>query len=249
MLQVLIIDDVPAFSSKIAEDIIKHELADECLQLQELHLLPKVLEESTFDLALVDLSFPLQRPRSGVDAVLYLHIHAPSTPVAILSQGDEFVSDMIRDLWEAFPLVSALSKSRFDHVETVRQLLSGQAVPPDPDVRMFLPASRNPNRSFLEYRRLLPMHAGLRRLWKALIAVRGEVNPRTVAALTETATLKPLSPASIAAYRQLVLSDLERHGLFSPSLAEMAQFARRVRPMLLYAMGEPDLLKEPSPAL
>jgi CheY-like chemotaxis protein len=246
MPRVLIIDDVPAFSSKIAEDVIKHQLADECVQLQQLHLLPPALEMAEFDLALVDLSFPLQRPRSGVDAVLYLQTHAPTTSIALLSQGDEFVADMIRDLWEAFPLVSALSKSRFDHIESVGQLLLRQPVPPDPDVRMFLPATRNPNRSLHEYRRLLPMHAGLRRLWKALIAVRGDVNPRTVAALTETPTQKPLSPASIAAYRQLVLADLEKHGLISPSLAEMAQFARRV---LLDAMDEPDLLVGPSPIL
>ncbi len=249
MRRVLIIDDVPAFSAKIADDITKHQLADECVQLHEIHRLPEILKTGAFDLAFVDLAFPNQRPRSGADAVLYLHTHAPLTRIALISQGDEFVSDMIRDLWEAFPLATALSKSRFDYVDTISELLAGKPVPADPDLRVFLPGFRNPKRLLHEYRELFPLHAGLQRMWKALIAVRGDVKPRTVAALTETATQRALSPASIAAYRQAVLEKLEVHRLFNPSLSEMAQFARRVRPMLLHAMDEPDLLELEHPVV
>jgi DNA-binding NarL/FixJ family response regulator len=240
-MKVLIIDDTPAFTAKIGDDLRK-ALDVDVVELHHLHELPAAVAAAHFDVAIVDLSFPFQRPRSGLDALLYFHLFSPTTNCAILSAADEFVSEMICDAWEAFDLATVLSKTRLHHTESVAALLKGETVQPDADARLLLPSKRNPARSLDAYVRLLPQHRGLHRLWRALIAIRGDVNPKTVAQLTGSDDQQQLSPSAIANYRQLVLPPLESHGLIAPTLIEMARFARRVRPLLLHAMGTPDLL-------
>jgi DNA-binding NarL/FixJ family response regulator len=241
------IDDNPALTAKIGQDL-RNALDVEVVELHHLHKLPAAVAATHFDVAIVDLSFPYQQPRSGLDALLYFHLVSPTTNCAILSAADEFVSEMICDAWEAFDLGTVLSKTRLHHTESVTALLKGEKVQPDADARLLLPSTRNPARSLDAYVSLLPHH-GLHRLWRALIAIRGDVNPKKVAKLTGSDDQEQLSPSTVANYRQLVLQPLQSHNLVAPTLIEMARFARRVRPLLLHAMGTPDLLDTSKPAL
>ena len=240
MARVLVVDDTPVFAGKIADDL-RNGIGADVVEVHQLSELPSALTTGRFDVAIVDLSFPFQSPRSGLDALLFLRMRSPDTRCAVLTQGDEFVAEMVRDAWETLNVDTVLSKTRLAHTESVRSLLAGNVVEPDSDAKLLLPARRSPDRQLSEYRRLFP-HRGLHRLWSSLIAIRNDVNPKSVAKLTATETEAPLSPNAVANYRQLVLSDLERHGLIHPTLIEMARFARRTRPFLLHAMGTPDML-------
>ncbi|MEN9506918.1 MAG: hypothetical protein RI958_2844, partial [Actinomycetota bacterium] len=62
------------------------------------------------DLAVVDLSFP-QENGTGIDALSEVHRTRPSTRLAIITQGDEWVAQELRDAWELLPIATVISKS------------------------------------------------------------------------------------------------------------------------------------------
>jgi DNA-binding NarL/FixJ family response regulator len=181
---------------------------------------------SPIDVALVDLSYA-NSTLTGLDALYHLHAASPDTRLAILTQGDEWVAQMLRDAWEAFPLATALSKSTpiTTLVDTVAKLLDGADVPPDPVLQPLLPAVRSPLRSLEGYGRVI-QHAGHAKLWRALITCGDEPSYRDVADATG------LTVNTVRNYREQLLAPLAFHGLAHPSMREMQQFARRCRPLL-----------------
>jgi DNA-binding NarL/FixJ family response regulator len=222
---VLLLDDAAAVNELLAREL-RHRLSCEVSALASVEELLSMSPGSAYDVALVDLSYA-HSPLTGLDALCHLHGTCPDTRLAILTQGDEWVAQMLRDAWEAFPLATALSKSAptATLIDAVARLLEGAAVAPDPVLQPLLPAVRSPWRSLDSYGRVI-QHAGHAKLWKALVVCVDEPSYRDVAEATG------LTVNTVRNYREQLLGPLALHGLIHPSMHEMQQFARRCRPLL-----------------
>jgi DNA-binding NarL/FixJ family response regulator len=226
--RVLLLDDATAVNELLARELTAR-LGCEVSSLssvEDLLATDDTDHEVCVDLALVDLSYA-HSPLTGLDALCHLHAACPRTTLAILTQGDEWVAEMLRDAWEAFPLATALSKSASitSLLDAVARLLDDDEVPPDPVLQPMLPEERSPWRSLEGYGQLI-LHAGHAKLWRALASFDDEPSYRDVARATG------LSVNTVRNYREQLLGPLSLHGLVHPSLHDMAQFARRCRPLL-----------------
>jgi DNA-binding NarL/FixJ family response regulator len=222
---VLLLDDAALVNELLAREL-RNRLGCEVSSLASVEELFASEVTASFDVALVDLSYA-NSPMTGLDALCHLHSTAPDTRLAILTQGDEWVAQMLRDAWEAFPLATALSKSAPTGtlIDAVARLLAGEDVAPDPVLQPLLPAVRSPWRSLDGYGRVI-QHAGHAKLWRALAACDDEPSYRDVAEATG------LTVNTVRNYREQLLGPLALHGLVHPSMHEMQQFARRCRPLL-----------------
>jgi DNA-binding NarL/FixJ family response regulator len=179
-----------------------------------------------FDLAVVDLSFP-HEDANGLDALVSVHRHHAATRLVILTQGDDWVADLMRDAWEALPLAGAISKSTptDGQVALLRQVLRDGSAPPDPVLQPWLPRERSPWRKADGFGRLV-QHVGHAKLWQALIEADVEPTYRDLARATG------LKLNTLKNYRAQLLGELALHGLDDPSMREMQAFAKRCRPLL-----------------
>jgi DNA-binding NarL/FixJ family response regulator len=184
-----------------------------------------------FDLAVVDLSFP-QEEMNGLDALVAVHLHSPSTRLVILTQGDDWVADLMRDAWEALPLAGAVSKSTptDGQIDLLRRVLRDGTAPPDPVLQPWLPRERSQWRRAEGFSRLV-QHVGHAKLWQALIEADVEPTYRDLARATG------LKLNTLKNYRAQLLGELALHGLDDPSMRDMQAFAKRCRPLLTPFLG------------
>lgn len=177
------------------------------------------------DLALVDLSFP-QEDGSGLEALVRIHNHSPLTRLAIITQGDEWVADVLRDAWELLPIRTVISKSAplQYQLQAISSVLETGAAPVDPAIQTLLPARRNPDRTPERFSRLV-QHAGHAKLWNALVTV-SDANYK---AISDCSGLKL---NTLKNYRAQLVDELAIHGMSDPSLREMRLFAKRCYPFL-----------------
>jgi DNA-binding NarL/FixJ family response regulator len=189
-------------------------------------LTPEFLRAHPLDVAVVDLSFN-ESELTGLDALMTLHEHSPSTRLVVFTQGDKPVADLMRDAWDAFELASVISKTAPVSVQldTIDMVAKKGRAPIDPILQLRLPSSRSPWRSIDAYGRLV-QHAGHAKLWRALIAAEEEPSYRDLADATG------LSLNTVRNYREQLLPELSLHGLDNPAMREMQVFARRCRPFL-----------------
>jgi DNA-binding NarL/FixJ family response regulator len=223
---ILIVDDAAALSDLFAQAIVAN-LDHFVATVSSLSDVDRAYdEEGPFDLALIDLSFPGQEG-SGLDALVRIHKRSPSTTLAIVTQGDEWVADLLRDAWELLPIATVISKSApLDfQLRAIRCVLRDGTFPIDPAIQPLIPANRNPWRTAETFGALV-QHAGHAKLWAALIESDENVSYRSVAA---TAGLKL---NTIKNYRAQLIGELALHGVDDAGLAEMRRFARRCRPFL-----------------
>jgi DNA-binding NarL/FixJ family response regulator len=222
---VLLLDDAAAVNELLARELT-NRLGCRVSALASVEALIELGSDVAHDVALVDLSYA-NSSLTGLDALCHLHATRPKTRLAILTQGDEWVAQMLRDAWEAFPLMTALSKSAPTAalIDAVARLLDGEVVAPDPVLQPLLPAVRSPWRSLEGYGRVI-QHAGHAKLWRALVTCNDEPSYRDVAEATG------LTVNTVRNYREQLLGPLALHGLVHPSMHEMQQFARRCRPLL-----------------
>ena len=185
-----------------------------------------------WQLALVDLSFP-QSEVDGLDILLHLQRNSPGTLRVLFTQGDDFVSEQLRDAWEAVPLATVLSKSMpmADLAKVIVQVVRTGSAPIDPVIRPLLPDERSPWRSAESYARLI-QHAGHAKLWRALIQFDGEPSYRDLSRATG------LSVNTVRNYREQLLGELRLHGLESPTMRVMQTFACRCRSFLAPLIAE-----------
>ena len=191
-----------------------------------------------YDLAVVDLSFPGE-PTNGLDVLLTVHAASPATALVVLTQGDDWVADLLRVAWEALPLATAMSKSSplDQQIGRLDAVLGGVPVPPDPVLQPWLPLERSPWRSAAGFARLVP-HVGHAKLWRALIESPDEPTYRDLAARTG------LRMNTLKNYRSQLAGELALHGIDDPTIREMHAFAHRCRPLLqphiAQRFGEPS---------
>jgi CheY-like chemotaxis protein len=224
--RVLLVDDATAVT-ELFGSVLGRELACEVAVASRPGDVCEVLHaEPPFDAAVVDLSFP-QESMNGLDALVAIHHHSPSTRSVILTQGDDWVADLLRDAWEALPLAGAISKSTptDGQVDLLRRILRDGSAPPDPVLRPWLPRERSRWRRADGFGRLV-QHVGHAKLWQALIDAEVEPSYRELAQATG------LKLNTLKNYRAQLLGELTLHGLDDPPMREMQAFAKRCRPLL-----------------
>ncbi len=226
MTQLLLVDDT-ATNAELFADLIRDRLAwDVTVRTRAADVDATFLAATSFDLAVVDLSFP-RETLTGLDVLLALHAHRAATALIVLTQGDDWVADLLRDTWEALPLASVISKATpiAAQLAVLRQVREHGTAPADPELRPWLPSQRSPWRAAEQYGRLV-QHAGQAKLWRALIEAPQEPS------YGELARSTGLKLNTLKNYRAQVVNELALHGLTDPTLKEMHQFSRRCRPLL-----------------
>jgi DNA-binding NarL/FixJ family response regulator len=177
------------------------------------------------DLAIVDLSFPQERG-SGLDALAQIMRESPTTKLAIITQGDEWVAQLLRDAWELLPITTVISKSAplAFQLGAIRQVLDTGSAPPDPAIQPLLPMTPSGQRPPSRFGALV-QHAGHAKLWASLLSA----DDASYKALADSSGLKL---NTLKNYRAQLVPELAHHGLADPSLRDMQSFARRCRPFL-----------------
>ncbi len=225
MTRLLLLDDAAVVNDLFAT-LLRNELQIDVVPLASVGELEHVVASGgRFDVALVDLSFPEER-RTGMDALLAIHLSSPSTILAVITQGDTFVAQLLRDVWELLPIATVVSKAApiSFQIAQVRQLVITGSAPIDPSVQPLLPASRAASRSLVAFEHLV-VHVGHAKLWQALLDAADDVSYRDVVMSTG------LRLNTVKNYRAQLLPELLNHRLDDPSLREMQAFASRCRPI------------------
>jgi DNA-binding NarL/FixJ family response regulator len=226
MTRLLLVDDAAALSDLFAEAITAKQ-GHQVTTVNTLKDVPPALEAGSYSLALVDLSFPGQMG-SGIDALAQIHHANPDTTLAIITQGDEWVAQLLRDAWDLLPIASVISKSAplVYQLEAIRLLVLNGSAPIDPAIQPLIPSQRNPWRSPERFSYLV-QHAGHAKLWAALIDSPDAVSYRSIADATG------LKLNTIKNYRAQLLGELQLHGIDDTSLEQMRDFAHRCRSFLV----------------
>ncbi|WP_116999894.1 response regulator transcription factor [Desertimonas flava] len=227
MASLLIVDDARALTELFAEAIRSSGGHDVRIASRIADVPGMVADHPGLDLALVDLSFPQERG-SGLDALAAIHTMSPATALAIVTQGDEWVAQLLRDAWELLPIATVISKSAplAFQLDAIEEVLRTGSSPVDPAIRPLVPAVKPALRTVARFALLVP-HAGHAKLWAALL----DAAPGTTYKQIADATGLRLN--TVKNYRASLLGELMLHGLDEPGLEEMREFAVRCRPFLV----------------
>ncbi len=226
MTRILMVEDAAALAELFASAVRSacDAEVDVCVAVADVELF---LERTTYDLALVDLSFPQERA-SGLDALAEIHFASPSTKLAIMTQGDSWVSQLLRDAWDLLPLTTIISKpAPLDYqLAMICQVRDTGSAPVDPAIQPLLPSTPNRLRTIESFGALIE-HQGHAKVWNVLMDREFDATYKNVAEATG------LKLNTIKNYRSQLLTQLRVHGLEDPSLREMQDFAWRCRRFLL----------------
>lgn len=226
MTTVLLIDD-SSHACELFADAIRRDLGFDVVTLRSPSELDAAfLAEHRIDLAIVDLSFPGEE-LTGADALLFLHCESPRTALMILTDGDAWASDLLRDTWEVLPIACAFSKSSpvRAQLDAVRQVASHGAAPVDPVLVPLLPSVKSPWRTLDGFARLV-QHRGHAKLWQAVLACG------PTAEYQDLAGYSGLRLNALRNYRAQLLPELSLHGLHNPPMRDLYMFVVRCRPFL-----------------
>ncbi|MGB8860946.1 MAG: hypothetical protein WCC60_16925 [Ilumatobacteraceae bacterium] len=225
MANILLVDDAAALAELFGR-AITHELGHTVHTVVSLaDVGPSLAHVGELDLALVDLSFP-QEDGTGLEALVRIHQHSTATKLAVITQGDEWVAEILRDAWELLPITTVISKSAplAYQLQAISTVLSTGSAPPDPAIQPLLPTRRATTRTPARFARLV-QHAGHAKLWQSLIAV----DDANYKAMSDDSGLKL---NTLKNYRAQLVDELEAHGLHDPTLRDMRRFAKRCWPFL-----------------
>ncbi len=226
MISLLLLDD-SAIVNDLFASVLRDRLPIEVVPVAAIaDLEDELARHGRFDVAVVDLSFPEER-RNGLDALLTVHERNPDTALAVITQGDAFVGELLRDIWELLPIAGVISKSAPIELQItqIRELVMEGRTSIDPSVLPLLPSVRPAWRSISGFARLVT-HVGHAKLWEALFDAPEDVTYRDVVERTG------LRLNTVKNYRSQLLPELVAHGLHDPTLREMRDFAVRCRPIL-----------------
>ena len=174
----------------------------------------------------VDLELPDAQP-NGLDAMIAFDRWCPESPMLLVTHGDRRSERLIAVAWDAIGAAGAISKASSSRklLEAIESVVATGTAKVDPALRHVVPARRSHRLTAASYRRLVP-HGGHAKMWKALLDSDRPPSYREVAERTG------LAISTVRSYRDDLRLELALHGLGSPSLVEMHEFARTVRPLL-----------------
>jgi DNA-binding NarL/FixJ family response regulator len=222
---VLIVDDAVALAELFAS-AVRDQLGHDVTFVAAPDLVGAALQVGSFDLALIDLSFP-GTDASGLDVLAEIHAASPGTRLVVYTQGDAWVAQLLRDAWELLPVATVMSKSSPLSLQlgVIQQVLRDGTAPIDPVIQPLVPSRRSPLRTAERFEKLV-QHVGHAKLWSALMASHPNASYREIAEATG------LKLNTVKNYRAQLVGELAIHGLDDPGLAEMREFAVRCRPFL-----------------
>jgi CheY-like chemotaxis protein len=223
---ILIIDDNITPAAVIA-GVITERLGTQVVIVEHIsEIVDETFDASPFSLALVDLSFR-NTSSTGLDVLVALKEKNPALTLAIYTQGDDAVADLLEICWHALPLSAALSKSiPLDGlIARIGDLQRIGTCDADPVLTPLLPPERSKFRTTEAFQTLVP-HAGHAKLWRALQKSSPELS------IGEVAGISGLAVNSVKNYRESLMPGLRLHGLERPSLIAMRNFGIRCRPLL-----------------
>lgn len=225
MTHLLLVDDTSAVTDLVADRLRAEGHTVDVFSTVEDYL-AAIGPAEGWDAAVIDLSFN-NSVLNGADVLLDLHRRYPRTKLVLHTQGDDYVRDLLRDVWEALPIDTVLGKSlpTGDFLRAIELVVRDGHAPMDPVIRPYLPEERSPWRRVDSYGRLV-QHAGHAKLWRVLISSDTEPSYRDLAIATG------LSVNTVRNYRDQLLGELRLHGLDNPTMRAMQQFAKRCRPFL-----------------
>jgi DNA-binding NarL/FixJ family response regulator len=225
MTQLLLVDDASALAELFAEAIETKLGYSVAIAVCLADVAERLAELDSLDLAIVDLSFP-QENGNGIDALAQIYRTCSKAKLAIITQGDVWVAEVLRDAWEVLPIVTVISKSAplAYQLDAITSVIETGSAPIDPAIQTLLPASRSRHRTPASFGTLV-QHGGHVKLWRALIAARET-------SYKEIADVSGLALNTVKNYRAQLLPELVVHGLHDPSLRHMREFALRCRAFL-----------------
>ncbi len=180
----------------------------------------------------VDLELSEEKT-NGLDAMIAFDRWCPESPMLLFTQGDHRSENLVAVAWEAIQPAGAVSKSSSAEnlLDAIDAVVATGTATVDPALRHLLPPRRSPRRPATSYARLVP-HGGHAKIWRVLFELD---RPPSYRVLAEHAGL---AVNTVRAYRDDLRMELALHGLGNPTLAEMHEFARTVRPLLSPAVEE-----------
>ena len=225
MSSLLLVEDAAALAELFAEVLRARQGYDvqTCVAVEDVE---EMLDLGPYDLAIGDLSFP-QEQATGLDAHVEIHAADPETKLAIMTQGDGWVGDLLRDAWDLLPIAAIISKTAPLNYQLtmITDVLDGAPVAIDPAIQPLIPSNRNPLRTPERFGRLI-QHQGHAKVWNVLMRRDLEATYKQVADATG------LKLNTVKNYRTQLLPELQVHGLDDPSLRQMQEFAWRCRAFL-----------------
>lgn len=225
MTRILLVEDAAALAELFARTLVENQGHEVTVSVSVADVETR-LQESTFDLAIVDMSFP-QEDASGLDALVEIHNSSPATVLTIMTQGDGWVGDLLRDAWDLLPIATIISKTAplEYQLDMIARVIEEGDIPPDPAIQTLLPTMPNHRRSAAGFADLIH-HQGHAKLWNVLMDRKFDATYKNVADRTG------LKLNTVKNYRTQLLGDLRVHSLEEPSLREMQDFAWRCRAFL-----------------
>ena len=143
MAHLLLVDDASALAELFAEAIERRLGYTVGVAVSLAGVEEALAKIDVLDLAIVDLSFP-QENGTGIDALAEVHQARPEAMLAIITQGDAWVAETLRDAWELLPIATVISKSAplAYQLGAIKQVITTGTALVDPAIQPLLPASK-----------------------------------------------------------------------------------------------------------
>lgn len=230
MVDVLLVDDRKATSQMYEEWLTRLGHDVEVVNEPDL-VTAESLAARPPALAVIDLSYG-NSELSGLDILLLLYRRVPGCRLAILTNGDAAVGDVLRIAWEALPIDVAVSKGvLFDEFgDAMAAALDGREWV-DVDLSAWIPKTRDPGRTIERFGGLIG-HAGHARLLQYLAATPSQPSQAQVARANGWVV------ATVRNYAEHLSQGLTILGYQKMTFAELHTFVQAARPILAEAADE-----------
>jgi CheY-like chemotaxis protein len=226
MARILLVDD-SAHTAELFAEAIRSTLEFEVQAVRSpAQVTAEFLAANPPDVVVSDLSFAGEA-LNGADVLLTAQATKPAPRLAVLTDGDGWSAELLRDVWEVLPLAGIVCKASpvRTQLQSIAEVARFGETEPDPLLVPLLPKQRSPWRSLEGFGRLV-QHRGHAKLWTAVLAC----GPH--AEYIDLSEFSGLRMNALRNYRAQLLPELSLHGLSNPPMRDLYEFVHRCRPFL-----------------